>query len=137
MTGKELMVGDLVIYCKSNMYIARVREIRQTNDGEEMYISCDRDTRDTLYNDKEWHFFNCGILHPIRLTPEILLKNGFEKSLDDDGTHDRFTLVCGNVQFGVRFSNGVFQWTYPIDVRYVHELQHLLRFCGIEKEIEL
>lgn len=43
MDKSELMVGDYVCYNQANNYITRVREIRQTNDGKEWYITCTRD----------------------------------------------------------------------------------------------
>lgn len=74
-------------------------------------------------------------LVPIPLTPEILDKNGF--------VYNAIPFVDGWEQFGLtlyRGSNG-----YRIDcginvsliIDCVHELQHVLRLCGIEKEIVL
>ena len=73
----------------------------------------------------------CEYLEPIPLTTEILKKNGFTNltghtwwykdfhiSLSD--TQD-LTLVCGRT---IQFS-------------FVHELQHALRLCRIEKEITI
>lgn len=64
----------------------------------------------------------------IPLTEDILVKNGF-KGNPLDGYYywqdaDRIEL------------NGNFGY-HGIVINYVHQLQHLLRLCGIEKEIEL
>jgi hypothetical protein len=75
-------------------------------------------------------------IEPIPLTPEILEKNGFRKEEDEDG-NKRYSLIEGSTKFSLGYARSVFQWTFPIDVRYVHKLQHLLRFCGVGKEIEL
>ena len=75
-------------------------------------------------------------LHPIPLTPEILEKNGFVKEEDEDG-NKRYSLIEGGTKFSLGYARSVFQWTFPIDVRFVHKLQNLLRFCGLKKEIEL
>jgi hypothetical protein len=74
---------------------------------------------------------------PIPLTPEILEKNGFTKELDAGGLHYWFTLIDGHTRFLIHYARGVFHWFIPLDFKYVHELQHALRLCGIKKEIEL
>jgi hypothetical protein len=71
---------------------------------------------------------NIEVVDPIPLTEEILVKNGF-KGNPLDGYYywqdaDRIELD-GN--FGY----------HGIVINYVHQLQHLLRLRGIEKEIEL
>ena len=72
---------------------------------------------------------------PIRLTPEILEKNGFVRQ--DTESEIRYTLIEGNTMFGGTWAKSVFQWTFPMDFRFVHQLQHALRLAGVEKEIEL
>lgn len=92
-------------------------------------------------------------LSPIPITAEILEKNGFvPKFLDGclteyliykdivDGLHEMYMriayfnteekehkLECFDCRTG-----GCQIW-----IKYVHQLQHALRLCGIEKEIEL
>ena len=73
---------------------------------------------------------------PIPLTPEILEKNGFVKEEDKDG-NKRYSLIEGCTKFSLGYARSVFQWIFPIDVRYVHQLQHALRLAGVEKEIEV
>ena len=86
----------------------------------------------------------CEYLDPIPLTAEILEKNGFEsdtnmfglcyyelsKSYIIDNRGDRFCFVK-------RFPGLRDSTFHVIDVKYVHELQHVLRLCGISKEIVL
>ena len=74
---------------------------------------------------------------PILLNPKILLKNGFKKELDKDGKHSRFILIDGHTRFSLLYAKSVFQWLGPLDFKYVHELQHALRLCGITKNIIL
>ena len=89
-------------------------------------------------------------LSPIPLTPEILEKNGMHlynrktNNLMEECNHsDCFE---EDEDYKVELSldyNGKIRWTIngdeytimPLD--YVHQLQHALRLCGIEKEIEL
>lgn len=95
---------------------------------------------------KDGHFA-CGIPHlweynnkfePILLTAKILEKNGFMRFSTSyllEGKH----FVLGNPSnpkqymdnYWLRVSNR------DIHIEYVHELQHALRLCGIEKTIEL
>lgn len=91
------------------------------------------------------------IVEPIPLTPEILEKNGFKNTsvvtigtrkmrwVSDD-TRTEITIwmddtlpmeIVKNVYYEDEVS-----YTLPFPAT-VHELQHTLRLCGIEKEIEL
>lgn len=85
---------------------------------------------------------------PIPLTAEILEKNGFEGrnycylKIDDFSYLEYYSF-----EHRLRkIYNGVDEWENHAVVRdiifqchctYVHELQHALKLCGIEKEIEL
>ena len=90
---------------------------------------------------------NIGILEPIPLTPEILEKN-FGKYYNRGGFHcysiskdekihymveDRHPSAAPDNRIVFCRVPGV----YICDVNYVHELQHTLRQCGIDKDIEL
>lgn len=81
---------------------------------------------------------------PIKLTEDILVKNGFEKNHDDEAPAEEcyfyrlFAKPCGWFDidaFGLEEELGA-EFTYhDININYVHQLQHLLRLCGIEKEL--
>ena len=88
---------------------------------------------------KEW----IDEIEPIPLTPEILEKNGWVK----DGYFYRHKEL-GYMQLGELFEHASLVFTTkcgfsysirtsPRCMKYVHQLQHALRLCGIEKEIEL
>lgn len=75
-------------------------------------------------------------LSPIPLTEEILVKNGFKKETQTiDGDYCKYILSGFVLNWcdtdGFWYQNG------DITPNHVHTLQHLLRLCGIEKEIEL
>lgn len=83
-------------------------------------------------------------LQPIHLTAEILTKNGFNIERHRDLGGD----VFGSLNtYWLGGEIGTFRLQkYELDdefqfglakIKYVHELQHALRLCGIEKEIEL
>lgn len=75
---------------------------------------------------------------PIPLTSEILKKNGFElrdgffyHRIDDKPHHYDFKLENGGVftSEGYTLQCGI----YHLTIRYVHELQHTLRLCGLNE----
>lgn len=118
------MIGDWVMY-NPNVFIEDEYETAkewfptQINNGEDIDLAIE------------------GCYAPIPLTPEILEKNGFTKDLDLDNVHYWFTLIDEHIRFSILHVRNVFQWLGPLDFKYVHELQHALRLCGIKKEIEL
>ena len=137
MEPNELMIGDYirVIYTQK---IIKVREIKQ---------SC-------IYTHDNGYEYN--EIEPIPLTLEILEKNGFEIVFDEDGTECYCYYNCaadGYIKISL-YNGGDGDWRIEI-VNYekfddnkivynnnfiflkVHQLQHALRLCGIDKEIVL
>ena len=113
MEARELMVGDYIINTEFEKNEVDTIEIVEP-------------TRVWLTHGKT--YIPIGDIEPIPLTPEILEKNGF---LNDGvsfwyldfrivlSTSKGVSLVCGRQK---RF-------------KFVHELQHAMRLCEIEKEI--
>lgn len=95
--------------------------------------------------DEEWYSeAYIKDLKPIPLTPEILEQNGFVKQAydgwlisEDNGR--------GLIEYRTDYFDGFLRINYTkkpfskisVKLKYVHELQHALRLCGINKEIEL
>ena len=89
-----------------------------------------------------WDELSMDDIEPIPLTPEILEKNGFEYKEGETGMCGveiapcylrddvPFEVFCDGEPFAIWFKE-------PINIKYVHQLQHALRLCGIEKEITL
>lgn len=139
MKAEDLMIGDLVYYSYANHFVTRVIDV--CCHGEEPFIRCKRNEKDGLYKQGQLEDFHAGILRPIILTEEILKKNGF----------------YGDVYLWINAGDGKTLEYYPFKHRlslwygeeknqeilfkchcfYVHELQHALKLCGIEKEIIL
>lgn len=76
---------------------------------------------------------------PIPLTPEILEKNGWRSRMNRTGEfYLKKPLVDAAIVTktitGFQMNHGPF---CRLSIHYVHELQHALRLCQIEKEIEL
>lgn len=98
-------------------------------------------------------------IEPIPLTPEILEKNGFDRDkketyckryvFADDLEKCPQTVIEFSFYSGKISADTLFKcWTKPqscdgennahiCDLKYVHELQHALKLCGIDKEIQL
>lgn len=83
-------------------------------------------------------------VYPVQLTTDILINNGFTQDtigsgliLHIDNSENLYVLVnyryngeCRNVEI----SNKMYNISCPI--KYVHELQHALRLCGLSELAE-
>lgn len=128
-TAKDLMIGDWVIY-NPNVFIEDEYELPK--DSYPTKISCGEDI--------DLAFEDC--YGPIPLTSEILEKNftfdhyGFYFFGGD--YHEVHIKECANGLWRVEadeIMSGLPIW--KMFVSNLHELQHALRLCGIEKEIKL
>jgi len=81
---------------------------------------------------------------PIPITPEFLEKNGFVLSkkssrkpyqLRDNSNYVSVIKGRLNARYYEKFGKPIN--AMQIDCNYVHELQHALRLCGIDKEINV
>ena len=107
----------------------------------------------TVNLDKAERLFVLEELHPIPLTPEILEKNGFKDVVNppykERILHKVWDDYCVEINVINKDVNmrimplasrtmerrrGDFYFPNP---EYVHELQHALKLCRIEKEIKL
>lgn len=120
MKANELMIGDL-LYDKANDYYG---EVTGVIDNGEIYI-------DGVIA----YIADCT---PIPLTQEILEKNrAFKNHLMGEQRHFTYNLygfellAIYDADFSFQINTGARK------MKYVHELQHALKLCGIEKTIEL
>lgn len=129
----DVMVGDFLQNTNGN--VGRVIGIQPYNQGPSDIIM--------NYNGGTC-FSDTKMLQPIPLTTEILEKN-FSRPLFSrcffDG-NDFYELMIHEVNDGtwiIKHDNIEFSHIprQQVLVGYVHELQHALRLCGIEKEIVL
>ena len=126
MKANDIMIGDWV-HLKSDKLDLKVLDI-ETRVREVVRLE-----RGLL-----WH--RCGMrdIEPIPLTKEILKANGIKYQLGmpwyQGGYEGEFELHYSNRDVvGI----GDLKTDITLTCRYVHELQHLLRMCGIDKEIVL
>lgn len=108
----------------------------------------DRTDQSYLRIDSHWALYNAKEFEPIPITPDILKANGFEIDM-----YSRLNLQDGkwleyyHHKHRLReWWKGIDEWdnhseckeiVFQCDVFYVHELQHALRLCKIDKEIVL
>lgn len=130
MKANELMIGDwLLFYDEDESQNIPVKIVGIDDDGWVFYEFPDG------IREEGW----CKKLYFIPITPEILEKNGFTKRFDDD----LVLMECGRIVMEIgnnytRFKDGkMYLRRVLAPLYYVHEFQHALRLCGIDKTIVL
>jgi hypothetical protein len=125
MKANEIMIDDWVY----NKGIDKPMQVYPTMLAQMFGRTPDAETED--YN-----------IFPIPLTSEILAKNGFEHEVTEedsdnfDGAQGDLCYVFNKTPEGYMSCVDVtHSFTITGRIRYVHELQHILRLRGIEKEI--
>ena len=124
MKTNELMIGDWVKFPTSDLchkvYAVQGKSVK--------------------FDNKYWH--KADKLEPIPLTEEILEKNCFTRYRENEELWDVgvFRLDLGLFAVGIDNGCGTGMCIMPHGImtfycKYVHELQHALRLCGIEKDI--
>lgn len=124
MKASDLMIGDYVTVTPSGMLI----QVAATHKRKVAYHAC----TDKLSWVRE------GLLRPIPLTREILEKNGmkFRTNVGWFAEDEEYFLEISTKGDNVYWT--INDWEYSLlKLNYVHELQHALKLCRIEKEIVL
>lgn len=120
MKANELMIGDWV-YNTHNQQNEQVQEI-----GSGLVM--------LNYND----LYEYDEIEPIPLTPEILEKNGWMYIAEDKVFYpENLKGELPWIYYITDGTNDVFRMKDFCNLQYVHQLQHALRLCEIEKEIIL
>ena len=145
MKANELMIGDWVLldmnWAEDDQMYARLNyQPYQIERGEDIDLAQETNC-----------IGDADAYQPIPLTTEILSKNGFEAEkayygfvyfYDDDDNSLRIVFHPKESNY----TRGAYSYIHidcgcvtidELPIQYVHELQHALRLCGIEKEIEL
>lgn len=112
----------------------------------ESVCEVDRDNDFSITTDQH-PFIRLSEVKPIPLTPEILEKNGWK--IEDVNPHDLSNIVSKGIIYRaikgkeiLFFQKGASVFTCPlnwrkIEIRYVHELQHLLFGLKLNSEMEI
>ena len=143
MKAKELMIGDWVL-CDRNAQ----SDYEFDNVDYQPYQIANGEDIDYAFEQNM--IGDADVYQPIPLTAEILERNGFEVQDQGGGRRDvwiGFGVDCeGDIEVEFQYNipthlkiDGVFKGEYytSTNIKYVHLLQHALKLCGIEKEIEL
>ena len=130
MKANELMIGDWLFYKgRFNAFPFKVEQITKRKVGYHAEP-----------NEGRLHYIILSECEPIPITPEFLKRNGFGKA------QSLYYLKSLNKIYPCPFfieyntvNNCLFvnDGMIPMPITYVHQLQHVLRLCGIEKEVEL
>ena len=127
MKVSEIQIGDYVNY---RGQIIKVTSLYDKGGSNEVG-----------WSDKESVWVNAINVEPIPLTPEILEKNGFRKRPHQDNSwvndESDARYVCFSIGEALNLWGGCDQDYVWVTVQYVHQFQHALRLCGIDKEIKL
>lgn len=136
MKANELMIGDwLKHYNGTPMQVTKITTI---------HFACAKNGGANC-----WEYNNK--FEPIPITPEILEKNGFIDTSFEANLKYKYFIHTNEYQLGYYtktnsfnvykrgidpfYTKDVFCCGFQNIVKYVHELQHALKLCGIDKEI--
>ena len=136
MDAKELMIGDWVhveAHRGFNAQNVKVETIPD-NDADYEYGHHYGHIATWLEGD-DFRDVEAKHLQPIPLTPEIVIKNGINRHVSDN-----YALSVIFLQGKVIVSANANEVSISLgwrNVIYVHELQHLIKLCGIDIEIKI
>ena len=118
MKATELMVGDLVCLQDDTKY--------------ELPLKVDGIIEDDISLEGEGFLGGVdGLIRPIPITPEILEKNGWKETEYWHEYKDGNTIIQYSLSNIWGIINGIEIEHFKCE--YVHQLQHLLRLCGLDE----
>ena len=145
MKATDLMIGDWVQNPLS--WKAKVQSIQYTNNINDEWEWL---LRIGINEENYVNHLSESEIEPIPLTPEILEKNGFmiargptswKLKTERDDLIDIYGVREYHLSINIEDTHGSgkgYRWMLNnLVIRYVHELQHALKLCGIDKTIEL
>ena len=146
MKAKELMIGDWVRIDEPDKYAGATGQIQSL-----MYHREDDASYFNVFIQGKFGYVSRDVcsddIRPIPLTTEILEKNGFENIGDDTFQLEEkpfwFWVDFFRHTYGCEYDTSTYEYEDDehrlklYGIPSVHELQHALRLCGIEKEIEV
>ena len=125
---QKYIVGDVV------MYDNKIMVIKEPRDGSHFDLSCPKEGL-------VYCFVGVEDINPVVLTPEILDKNGWNKSKINDCAYfyykDGLFLTYTSKDDKFWFDDFDYSSSICVDLHYVHSLHHLLFGLGINSEMEV
>lgn len=128
MEAKELMIGDWLFYKgQFNAFSFKVEQISKRKVGYHAEP-----------NESRMHYIILSECEPIPITPEFLERNGFEKVQSLYYLKSLNKVYLCFIEYNI-VNNCLFinEGLIPMPITYVHQLQHALKLCGIEKDITI
>lgn len=127
------MIGDLVTFkdCQNEEEIVVIKIWQLNQEGNAFVFIDDSKVLDEIAIDDE--------IVGIHLTPEILEKNGFVRHGNEYCNLQQWILKIGDKKY-LSIEQDTQEEEFCVEtiwINYVHEMQHILKLCKIEKEIEL
>ena len=144
LNNKNIMVGDWVI--RTDVKDPHPVQVARIEIDNNYNIWVKDDSENLGINFKYVELNDC---HPIPITPELLLKNGFEidhvirinshynhfSGVDNRVTlHDSQEFMNSYNDWSVHIDNNDYETIATCELTYLHELQHQLKFNEIEFE---
>lgn len=119
MKASELMIGDWVLYAGEDERLKNkpvqvtgiCMEIMQGSFSKEMY-----------------EVLSYGKIKPIPIDEDILYKNGWVGAGDNMFVKQPYRITKADKVWGVAFG-----MAYVAEIRYVHELQNIMRITGYQE----
>lgn len=130
MNAKELMIGDWVEYTTQagKRETGRVTSIQDF--GSRELIKVNGNSHNDINNE----------IAPIEITPELFVKNGWEKGINNyylKYDNDIYPMPFVVEYVPVNKALFINETLIPRPITYVHELQHALRLCEIREEVKI
>jgi len=130
----ELMIGDWVSY---NGHSVLVEALNKSNG-----YAIEKDMISIKLNDDTCLGINAERLEPLRVTDEIILKNGFKITEQNEMGYIHYEIEEPEYveieNFSRHFTLTIWSYSdivYHKDISYVHEIQHAFKNHDVEKEI--
>lgn len=130
MKANELMIGDWVIadYKLEHQVYAKIGYLNPSH-GDRHHDAIGFIPVPMIDNFEQYISDECSI-HPIPLTDDILDTLGFAKYSYDEST-GHWSNGDVNIDFDGEYYTTVLDMLF--EIKYVHELQHALRLCGLNE----
>lgn len=139
----ELQIGDWVYCSEKAQFPMRITGILQDSKNGTVYLDFEGNEGDVFESE-------IGNIAPIPITLDLLEKNGFELLLYYSFYTTIYTIYTCGREITVKLTRDKLSqssyWEFDVStkrntlsgaIRYVHELQNLIRFFGIEWEVRL
>lgn len=138
---QEFIIGDIVEYDN------KIMVVKEPRDGSHFDLSCPKEGL-------VYCLIDIDEIKPVRITPEILEKNGWVKKVMSRGIKNSHLVYTKPdieeygyfpiyIEKGIGKEFDVYPFTYNnvctqiAYIKYVHQLQHLLFGLGLNSEMEV